>query len=105
MRSSLALASEQDPQVLMATLLRVLCQYIRADYAAIALSDTDDVETFRLVASGSYDRITTRDLTLADEKAQTVCPATLMLKVARTNKVDYPSSRSIGITDSLPNSL
>lgn len=90
MRSSLALASEHDPQVLMATLLRVLCQYIRADYAAIALADSDDAETFRLVASGSYDRITTRDITLSDENAQTVCPSSLMLKVARTNKVSKP---------------
>lgn len=86
MRSSLALASEHDPQVLMATLLRVLCQYIRADYAAIALADPEDAEDFRLVASGPYDRITTRDVSLADEKAQAVCPAGLMLKVARTDK-------------------
>lgn len=87
MRSSLALASEHDPQVLMATLLRVLCQYIRADYAAIALADSDDSESFRLVASGSYDRITTRDLTLSERSAQAVCPAKMMLRVARTNKV------------------
>lgn len=87
MRSSLALASEQDPQVLMATLLRVLCQYIRADYAAIALADPEDATVFRLVASGTYDRITTRDLSLAEENAHDVCPAGLMLKVARTGKV------------------
>ena len=71
----------------MTGLLRVLCQYIRADYAAIALADTDNAETFRLAASGSYDDIRTRDIRLSDKDAQTVCPADLMLKVAKTNKV------------------
>jgi GAF domain-containing protein len=87
MRSSLALASEQDPQVLMATLLRVLCQYTRADYAAIALADSDDPSTFRLVASGAYERIAPRDLPLTADEAHKHCPANLMIKVALTGKV------------------
>ena len=87
MRSSLALASEQDPQVLMATLLRVLCQYTRADYAAIALADSEDPSTFRLVASGAYERIAPRDLPLAADEAHKLCPANLMIKVALTGKV------------------
>jgi GAF domain-containing protein len=87
MRSSLALASEQDPQVLMATLLRVLCQYTRADYAAIALADSEDPSTFRLVASGAYERIAPRDLSLTDDEAHKHCPANLMIKVALTGKV------------------
>jgi GAF domain-containing protein len=87
MRSSLALASEQDPQVLMATLLRVLCQYTRADFAAIALADSEDTSTFRLVASGAYERIATRDLSLTDDEAHKHCPANLMIKVALTGKV------------------
>jgi len=87
MRSSLALASEQDPQVLMATLLRVLCQYTRADYAAIALADSEDPSTFRLVASGAYERIAPRDLSLTDDEAHKHCPANMMIKVALTGKV------------------
>jgi len=87
MRSSLALASEQDPQVLMATLLRVLCQYTRADYAAIALADSEDPSTFRLVASGAYEKIAPRDLHLAADEAHVYCPANLMIKVALTGKV------------------
>jgi GAF domain-containing protein len=87
MRSSLALASEQDPQVLMATLLRVLCQYTRADFAAIALADSEDPSSFRLVASGAYERIATRDLSLMDDEAHKHCPANLMIKVALTGKV------------------
>lgn len=87
MRSSVALASEQDPQVLMATLLRVLCQYTRADYAAIALVDPDDSNAFRLVASGLYEKITPRDIPLGADEAHSHCPANLMLKVALTNKV------------------
>jgi len=90
MRSSLALASEQDPQVLMATLLRVLCQYTRADYAAIALADSDDPSSFRLVASGAYERITPRDLLLTADEAHNHCPANLMIKVALTGKVRRP---------------
>jgi GAF domain-containing protein len=89
MRSSLALASEQDPQVLMATLLRVLCQYTRADYAAIALADSEDPSTFRLVASGAYERIAPRDLSLAADEAHKHCPANLMIKVALTGKVSF----------------
>jgi len=87
MRSSLALASEQDPQVLMATLLRVLCQYTRADYAAIALADSEDPSSFRLVASGAYERIAPRDLSLTADEAHKYCPANLMIKVALTGKV------------------
>lgn len=82
----------------MATLLRVLCQYVRADYAAIALADPEDAATFRLVASGTYERITTRDLLLADESAHRVCPAPLMLKVARTSKV----SLDVGLLNADP---
>lgn len=99
MRSSLALASEQDPQVLMATLLRVLCQYTRADYAAIALADSDDPSSFRLVASGAYERIAPRDLPLAADDAHKHCPANLMIKVALTGKVSILShSMGYGLT-------
>jgi hypothetical protein len=73
--------------VLMATLLRVLCQYTRADYAAIALADSEDPSTFRLVASGAYERIAPRDLSLTDDEAHKHCPANLMIKVALTGKV------------------
>lgn len=90
MRSSVALASEQDPQVLMATLLRVLCQYTRADYAAIALVDPEDSSAFRLVASGVYEKIVPRDIPLGADEAHSHCPANLMLKVALTNKVCSP---------------
>ena len=87
MRSSIALASEQDPQILMATLLRVLCQYASADYAAIARADSEDPSTFRLIASGVYEKITPRDLLLSAEEAHVHCPANLMIKVALTGKV------------------
>ena len=81
------MASEQDPQILMATLLRVLCQYTRADYAAIALADSGDPSTFRLVASGVYEKIAPRDLLLSADDAHLHCPANLMIKVALTGKV------------------
>lgn len=101
MRSSIALASEQDPQVLMATLLRVLCQYTRADYAAIALADPEDPAAFRLVASGVYEKIAPRDIALGADEAQTHCPANLMLKVALTNKVRLPR-KSVSTSTLIP---
>jgi hypothetical protein len=76
----------------MATLLRVLCQYTRADYAAIALADTKDPSSFRLVASGAYEKIAPRDLPLADEDAHAHCPANLMIKVALTGKASWINS-------------
>ena len=84
----------------MATLLRVLCQYASADYAAIARADSEDPSTFRLIASGVYEKITPRDLLLSAEEAHVHCPANLMIKVALTGKVSpvqismtYPFSR------------
>lgn len=87
MRSSLALASEQDPSVLLCSLLRILCQFARADYAAIGLYDPDDPSTVFLRAAGQYDRILPYDLNITDEACQTLCPASLMLQVCRTGKV------------------
>ncbi|BEI86447.1 hypothetical protein CcaverHIS002_0607340 [Cutaneotrichosporon cavernicola] len=84
MRSSLALAQEKDSLVLLCTLLRILCQFARCDYAAIALSDEDDKSTLRLKAAGPFQRITSYDLDASDDAAQTVCPTSIMLHVART---------------------
>ncbi|KLT44142.1 hypothetical protein CC85DRAFT_32503 [Cutaneotrichosporon oleaginosum] len=84
MRSSLALAQEKDSLVLLCTLLRILCQFARCDYAAIGLSDEDDKSTLRLKAAGPFQRITSYDLDASDDAAQTVCPTSVMLHVART---------------------
>ncbi|GMK57153.1 hypothetical protein CspeluHIS016_0309930 [Cutaneotrichosporon spelunceum] len=84
MRSSLALAQEKDSLVLLCTLLRILCQFARCDYAAIALSDEDDKSTLRLKAAGPFQRITSYDLDASDAAAQTVCPTSIMLHVFRT---------------------
>lgn len=84
MRSSLALAQEKDSLVLLCTLLRILCQFARCDYAAIGLSDEDDKTTLRLKAAGPFQRITSYDLDASDDAAQTVCPTSVMLHVART---------------------
>lgn len=84
MRSSLALAQEKDSLVLMCTLLRILCQFGRCDYAAIGLSDEEDKSTFRLKAAGPFQRIVPYDLDISDDTAQTVCPTSIMLHVART---------------------
>jgi GAF domain-containing protein len=87
MRSSLALASEQDPSILLCSLLRTLCQFARADFAAIALCDPEDPSTFYLRAAGKYDQILSYDLNITDEACQSVCPASVMLHAARTGKV------------------
>jgi hypothetical protein len=87
MRSSLALASEQNPPILLCTLLRILCQFVRADYAAIGLCDDTDKTSLRLRAAGSYGRILPYDLSIGDEAVQAVCPAIVMLHVARTGNV------------------
>ncbi|ORY33753.1 hypothetical protein BCR39DRAFT_519071 [Naematelia encephala] len=86
MRSSVILASEQDPPVLLCTLLRILCQFTRSDYAAIGLSDEDDQTTIRLRAAGPYSRIIPYDLSSNDETFHDTCPAVYMLHVARTGK-------------------
>lgn len=87
MRSSLALAQEKDGLVLMCTLLRILCQFARCDYAAIGLSDEDDRSTLRLKAAGPFHRIVSYDLDVSDDAAQNVCPTGTMLHVARTGVV------------------
>jgi signal transduction histidine kinase len=84
MRSSLALAQEKDSLVLLCTLLRILCQFSRCDYAAIALSNEDDRSTFRLKAAGPFQRIVSYDVDIADDAAYSICPASIMLHVART---------------------
>ena len=86
MRSSLALASEQDPPVLLCTLLRILCQFLRAEYAAIALCDDADNYHVRLRAAGPFSRIVPYDLRITDEAARQVCPTSLILHTARTGK-------------------
>ena len=86
MRSSLALASERDPSVLLCTLLRILCQFLRAEYAAIALCDEGDRTLVKLRAAGPYSRIAPYDLPITDEAAKSVCPTSLLLHTARTGK-------------------
>jgi hypothetical protein len=92
MRSSLALASEQDPSILLCTLLRILCQFLRAEYAAIALCDDTDSENVRLRAAGDFNRILAYDLSITDDVTRDVCPTTLMLHTARTGKVSGQST-------------
>ena len=87
MRSSLALASEQDPSVLLCTLLRILCQFVRADYAAIALSKDENSNQARLRAAGPFNQIVPYDLDILDPHAKDVCPISLILHTARTGKV------------------
>lgn len=86
MRSSLALASEQDPPVLLCTLLRILCQFLRAEYAAIALCDDADNTQARLRAAGPFSRIVPHDIRITEEAARHVCPTSLILHTARTGK-------------------
>lgn len=86
MRSSLALASEQDPPILLCTLLRILCQFLRAEYAAIALSDDSDNAHVRLRAAGPFSRIVAYDVRITEESARHVCPTSLILHTARTGK-------------------
>lgn len=105
MRSSLALASEQDPQLLLCTLLRILCQvshkhrvvlikqFARADYAAIALVDEDDKTQLRLRAAGRHDRILHYDTLINDSEGggHDICPTLYLTHVMRTGKVRFQS--------------
>jgi len=86
MRASLALAQEQDPPVLLCTLLRILCQLLRAEFAAIALVDESDNNEVRLRAAGQFSRIVPYDLRIVDDAARYVCPTSLILHTARTGK-------------------
>lgn len=86
MRSSLALASEQDPQLLLCTLLRILCQFARADYAAIALSDEQDKSMLSLRACGKAGRIIPYDIPMSEDLSTEICPTSYMLHTARTGK-------------------
>ena len=86
MRSSLALASESDSSILLCTLLRILCQYVRSDYAAVALCDEGDRTSIHLRAAGPHSRILPYELEILDEEAQTLCPVSIMLHSARTGK-------------------
>ncbi|KAK4686974.1 hypothetical protein P7C73_g3144, partial [Tremellales sp. Uapishka_1] len=93
MRSSLALAAETDPLVLFCTLLRILCQFVRADYAAMSVCDEADPSVLHLRAAGPSGRIVPYDLGFGAEESQKVCPASIMLYVARTGKPFYNSSK------------
>ncbi|KAL7420434.1 hypothetical protein Q5752_004384 [Cryptotrichosporon argae] len=84
MRTSLALAQEKEPNTLLCTLLRILCQSVRCDYAAIALCDDDEPTLLRLRAAGPFQRIVAYDLDVTDEIALSVCPSTVMLHVSRS---------------------
>ena len=86
MRSSLALASEQDQPALLCTLLRILCQFLRAEFAAIALCDETDNSHVRVRAAGPFSRIVPYDLRVTDEGAKQVCPTSLILHTARTGR-------------------
>lgn len=86
MRASLALAQEQDPPVLLCTLLRILCQLLRAEFAAIALVDESDNDHVRLRAAGPFSHIAPYDVRIVDEAARYVCPTSLILHTARTGK-------------------
>lgn len=86
MRSSLVLASEKDPQILLCVLLKLLCQFSRADYAAIALSDDDDRQMLRLRACGRSGRIIPCDTSLNDQEGIDICPTSYMLHTGRTGK-------------------
>lgn len=95
MRSSLALASETDPNILLCTLLRILCQFVRADFAAIALSDEQDPDALRLRAAGPFGRILPYNHALNDEAVRDKAPAHYMMHVARTGKtITKPSGLS-----------
>jgi hypothetical protein len=86
MRSSLVLASEQDPEVLLCSLLRISSQFARADYAAIALANGDKQSSLTLRAAGRSGRILSHDLDIETQGGD-VCPAVYMLHVARTGRV------------------
>lgn len=86
MRSSLVLASEQDPEVLLCSLLRISSQFARADYAAIALCDVGKETGLTLRAAGRSGRILSHDLDIETQGGK-ACPAVYMLHVARTGRV------------------
>lgn len=87
MRSAIALAQHKDSLALLGELLKILCQFTRCDYAAIGLSDDDDRSIIRLKAAGPFNRIVSYDLDISDDAAQSICPTTVMLHVARTGIV------------------
>ena len=86
MRSSLLLASERNPQLLLCQLLRILCQFARADYAAIAMPDDDDKSMLRLRACGRANRIVPCDISMNAQDSIEICPTSYMLHSARTGK-------------------
>lgn len=97
MTSSLSLASEQDPSVLLCTLLRILCQvsgpyiesspqYTMSDFAAIGLNDPHDRTALRIRAAGPSGHIVPHDLSIIEAADLEICPATFMLHVARTGQ-------------------
>lgn len=86
-RSSLALASEQNPSILLCTLLKILTQFVRADYGSIAFYDESDSTVIRLRAAGQHADIVPFDLALDDETSQQLCPASIITQVARTGVV------------------
>jgi hypothetical protein len=88
-RSALALASEQDPSILLCTLLRILCQFIRADYGGIAFFDETDPSIIHLRAAGHHHSIVPYELNISDESCQKLCPAAIITQVARSGLVSH----------------
>jgi hypothetical protein len=86
-RSSLALASEQNPSILLCTLLKILTQFVRADYGGIAFYDETNPTVIRLRAAGQHANIVPYNLALEDETCQQLCPASIITQVARTGVV------------------
>jgi hypothetical protein len=87
MRSSVVLASEPDPEVLLCTLLQISCQFARADYAAIALCKEGDKTELRLRAAGRAGRVTPHDIRINENQGPEICPAMYMLHVSRSGRV------------------
>ncbi|WVF70314.1 hypothetical protein IAT40_005103 [Kwoniella sp. CBS 6097] len=92
-RESVSLANQDDPSILRVQLLEVLCQSIRAEYAALALYEsTEEKKGLRLKTAGTCGHIESQDLILDGDgehsKAvvKAVCPVTYMKYVADTAK-------------------
>ncbi len=92
---SLVLASERDRHRLLQSLLDIVLQLQRADYACFAIADPKSAEmTLDLVAAGSYGSIMTYD-DLKLSNAATNCPCSVLLHTAntkRTKRLSEPGS-------------
>lgn len=95
LRSLVLIAAESDPDVLLVRVMRILLQFTRADFGALALRGDGSGDLLLRVA-GDFETLQPFQVPLSSPLAASLGPASTMLEIDATRAV--LSSRKTGIT-------